>query len=99
MFPVESYLYQTNKVINGVNQTDAGQNCHYIANRKLVVQFPKPYSGSTIKWQRVTVAIDDTVAWGGDRSISSGEIVGREIDSEFSEKVCHVYEDEKVDAN
>ena len=54
---------------------------------------------NTNKRSYITVAIDDTVAWGGDRSISSGEIVGREIDSEFSEKVCHVYEDEKVDAN
>ena len=60
-FPVESYLYQSYELTHGVNQTNTGQNRHYIANRKLVVHFPKPSNGSTIKWQRITIAIDDTV--------------------------------------
>jgi len=48
-------------IIYGVNQTNVGQNRHYIASRKLVVHFPKPNSGSTIKGPLITVAIDDTV--------------------------------------
>ena len=49
------------KIIHGVNHTNAGQNRHYITNRKLVVHFPKPNSGFTIKGPLITVANDDTV--------------------------------------
>ena len=77
---VKSYLYQTYKVIHGVDQTNAGQNRHYITNRKLVVHFPKPSSGSTIKGPLITVAIDDTVQYDF---------------SQMTQKVVTVHEDGK----